>query len=177
MERVIGGWINYTVVREGGLFPERVPLADLATDLLPVPEGRTPSADELPGPWIEVDAPHVVHADRDLVRQLLANLVGNAVKFARPGDPAHLEITSREDDEAGWIRIDVADHGLGLPAGEEELIFEEFHRAAEHSDGVEGTGLGLSLCRTIVARHGGSIRAFTNEHGGATFTMALPAAR
>ena len=71
----------------------------------------------------------------------------------------------------------MADRGLGLPVGEEELIFEEFHRATEHAEGVEGTGLGLSLCRTIVARHGGSITAFTNEHGGATFTMALPAAR
>lgn len=177
MERVIGGWINYTVVREGELSPERVPLAELTNDLLPAPEGGRPIGEECPGPRIDVDTPHAVHADRDLVRQLLANLVGNAVKFARPGGPAHLEITSRKDSEEGWIRIDVADHGLGLPVGQEELIFEEFHRAAEHSDGVEGTGLGLSLCRTIVARHGGSIRAFTNEHGGATFTMALPAAR
>jgi signal transduction histidine kinase len=118
-----------------------------------------------------------VRADRDLIRQLLANLLGNAVKFARPGSAAHLEISSREDDEPVWIRIDVADRGLGLPAGEEELIFEEFHRATEHAEGVEGTGLGLSLCRTIVARHGGSITAFTNEHGGATFTMTLPIAR
>lgn len=177
MDRVIGGWINYTVVREGELSPERVPLAELATDLLPEPVDVATGGEESLGPRIEVDAPHAVQADRDLVQQLLANLVGNAVKFARPGDPAHLEITSREDDEAGWIRIEVADRGLGLPAGQEELIFDEFHRAPEHAHGVEGTGLGLSLCRTIVARHGGSISAFTNEHGGATFTMALPAAR
>jgi signal transduction histidine kinase len=177
MERVIGGWINYTVVREGGLSPERVPLGDVVEDLLPeLGESNTDS--ELGhGTRIEADVPHVVCADRDLIRQLLGNLLGNAVKFARPGAAAHLEISSREDDEPGWIRIDVADRGRGLPVGEEELIFEEFHRAAEHAAGVEGTGLGLSLCRTIVARHGGSISAFTNENGGATFTMTLPIAR
>lgn len=173
MERVIGGWINYTVVREGGLFPESVRLTDL------VGEGgeNVLEAERAPGLRIETDAPHVVRADRVLVRQLFDNLVGNAVKFARPGEPALITITSHEDDEPGWVRIDVADRGVGLPPGEEALIFEEFHRAAEQADGVEGTGLGLSLCRTIIARHGGSISAFTNEHGGATFTLTLPSAR
>lgn len=176
MERVIGGWINYTVVREGGLSPERVPLGDVVADLVPELGESTTGSELGRGTRIEADVPHAVRADRDLIQQLLANLLGNAVKFARPGSAAHLEISSREDDEPGWIRIDVADRGLGLPVGEEELIFEEFHRATEHAAGVEGTGLGLSLCRTIVARHGGSISAFTNEHGGATFTMTLPVA-
>jgi signal transduction histidine kinase len=173
MERVIGGWINYTVVREGNLTPERVVLGDIITDVV---GARAGSAVE-PGPRIEVTAPHAVRADRDLTRQLLANLVGNAVKFARPGVPATIAIHSRHDAEPGWIRIDVADQGLGLPPGQESLIFEEFHRAPEHADGVDGTGLGLSLCRKIVARHGGGIAAFNNEHGGATFSLTLPAAR
>lgn len=172
MERVIGGWINYTVVREGGLSPESVTLDDVVTDIV----GATSNASAGAGPQIHVAAPHVVRTDRALTRQLLANLIGNAVKFARPGSPPVIEISSRQDAETGWIRVEVADQGLGLPAGEEELIFEEFHRAPEHAEGVEGTGLGLSLCRTIVARHGGSIAAFNNEHGGATFTLTLPAA-
>lgn len=130
-----------------------------------------------PDTKIVVDAPHAVNAAPDLVQQLLANLIGNAVKFAHPGSPAEVEIVSCDDGEPGWIRIDVADRGLGLPESEEELIFEEFHRAPDHAAGVGGTGLGLSLCRTIVARHGGSISGFTNEHGGATFTMTLPRAR
>lgn len=173
MDRVIGGWINYTVVREGGLAPERVTLEDVITDIV----GTASDAAAGPGPQIDVSAPHVVHADPALTRQLLANLVGNAVKFARPGKPPAIEITSRQDSESGWIRVEVADHGLGLPEGEEALIFEEFHRAPEHADGVEGTGLGLSLCRTIVTRHGGSISASTNAHGGATISLTLPAAR
>jgi signal transduction histidine kinase len=173
MERVIGGWINYTVVREGNLTPERVVLAEVISDVI----GATNDAAGEPGPWIEVTAPHAVRADPALTRQLLANLVGNSVKFARPGAPAQIEISSREDDEHGWIRIEVADHGLGLPAGQEDRVFEEFHRAPEHAEIVEGTGLGLSLCRKIVTRHSGSIAAYTNEHGGATITLTLPAAR
>ena len=173
MERVIGGWINYTVVREGGLSPEQVTLDDVITDIV----GATSSATAGTGPHVDVAAPHVVHADRELTRQLLANLVGNAVKFARPGTSPTIEISSRQDSEAGWVRIEVADHGLGLPDGEEDLIFEEFHRAPAHAEVVEGTGLGLSLCRTIVTRHGGSISAFTNAYGGATISLTLPAAR
>ncbi|PUA80918.1 PAS domain-containing sensor histidine kinase [Nocardioides currus] len=171
MERVIGGWINYTVVREGGLTPEPVPISEL------VGEAGESSSEDSPGTLrITNHAPHLVRADRVLGRQLFGNLIGNAVKFARPGEPAHVEITSREDDEPGWIRIEVADRGVGLTPGEEELIFEEFHRDPQQAQGVEGTGLGLSLCRTIVTRHGGSIVAFTNDHGGATFSMTLPAA-
>jgi signal transduction histidine kinase/integral membrane sensor domain MASE1 len=169
MERVIGGWINYTVVREGKLTRERIVLSELIENVI--------STHARPDTKIVVDAPHAVNAAPDLVQQLLANLVGNAVKFAEPGRPAEIEIVSCDDGEPGWIRIDVADRGLGLPDGEDELIFEEFHRAPDHAEGVDGTGLGLSLCRTIVTRHGGSISAFTNEHGGATFTMTLPTAR
>lgn len=171
MESVIGGWINYTVVREGQLSPQRAELGELldeVTESTALPRGG-------PGPKVSVDAPHVVRADPDLLRQLMANLVGNAVKFAPPGACADVEITSRHDDEAGWIRIEVADRGIGLPVGEEQQIFEEFHRAPEHTN-VEGTGLGLSVCRQIVTRHGGSIAAFTNHHGGATVTLTLPAA-
>lgn len=169
MERVIGGWINYTVVREGKLSPEPIELPGLLENVI--------STHACPDAKIVIDAPHAVNAAPDLVQQLFANLVGNAVKFARPGSPAEIEIVSSDDGEPGWIRIDVADRGLGLPEGEDELIFEEFHRAPDHAEGVDGTGLGLSLCRTIVTRHGGDITAFTNEHGGATFTMTLPSAR
>ena len=74
------------------------------------------------------------------------------------------------------MRIEVSDRGIGLPSGEEDRIFEEFHRAAAHADAYSGTGLGLSLCRRIVNRHGGSITARNNPGAGATFSFTLPAA-
>ncbi|MGS0626096.1 sensor histidine kinase, partial [Ralstonia sp. VS2407] len=74
MERVIGGWINYTVVREGKLSPERIELSELIDNVV--------STHARPDTKIVVDAPHAVNAAPDLVQQLLANLVGNAVKFA-----------------------------------------------------------------------------------------------
>ena len=80
------------------------------------------------------------------------------------------------DEEDGFVRVEVSDSGVGLPPGEEDLVFEEFHRAEAHAASFAGTGLGLSLCRRIVNRHGGSIWARNNPDRGATFTFTLPAA-
>lgn len=171
MERVVEGWINYTLVREGRLTPENVSLADVAEDVC----GTYRESPHV-GTRIAVRAPHFVRADRGLTRQLIANLVANAVKFSPPGTPAHIEITSTDDTEAGWVRVEVADRGVGIPTGQEHRIFEEFHRAPGRSTRIEGTGLGLSLCHSIVTRHGGTISATNNEHGGATITFTLPVA-
>lgn len=114
-----------------------------------------------------------VLADAVLVRQVLDNLVGNALKYVAPGiEP---EVTVR-----GWrsgtrmVTIQVADNGIGIPAGERERIFEEFHRA--HYRDYEGSGLGLSIVRRIVTRHDGTIVARANPAGvGSLFELTLPA--
>ena len=77
-------------------------------------------------------------------------------------------VRSRRDDEPWTIRV-------GIPEGEEELIFEEFHRGAVEGRSA-GTGLGLALTRRIVALHGGELSAHNNPEGGATFTFTLPEA-
>ena len=73
------------------------------------------------------------------------------------------------------MRVDVVDNGIGIPEGEEELIFEEFHRGAAEGRSA-GTGLGLALTRRIVALHGGQLSARRNPEGGSTFTFTLPEA-
>jgi signal transduction histidine kinase len=98
------------------------------------------------------------------------------VKYTPDGVRPHVSIRSVPDTEEGFVRVEVTDSGVGLPEGEEERVFEEFHRAAEHADAFAGTGLGLSLCRRIVNRHGGSIWARNNPDRGATFSFTLPAA-
>lgn len=113
-----------------------------------------------------------VLGDRVLVDQLLENLIGNALKYVAPEVVPRIEVHGRSDSE-GWVTVSVADNGIGLPTGEHEAVFEEFHRA--HPAGYEGTGLGLSICRRIIARHGGTITARDNPGGqGTVFEFTLP---
>lgn len=112
-----------------------------------------------------------VHADPVLVRQLLDNLIGNAVKYVAPGVEPKIEVSGRVED--GRVVTAVSDNGIGVPAGEHEKVFTEFHRAS--TGAYEGTGLGLAICRRIVTRLGGSIVARDNPGGqGTVFEFTLP---
>ncbi len=116
-----------------------------------------------------------VHADEVALEQLLANLVGNAVKYARPGVPALVRVTAQR--RGSRVVIDVEDNGVGVEEHERTLIFERFHRSDAVRAGFRGTGMGLSLCQTIVHRHGGSIECLPAEPGpGSLFRFDLPAA-
>ncbi len=170
MQQVIEDWLAYTVQRDGVLTRTEVPLAHVVDEVVASYGSETGLA-----PEFVVDVEGTVAADRVLTTQLLANLVGNAVKYCPQGDRPHVEIRSSADVEEGFVQVEVSDRGIGLPPGEEEKVFEEFHRADAHQDAYTGTGLGLSLCRRIVDRHGGSITARNNHDLGTTFTFTLPA--
>lgn len=170
MHQVIEDWLAYTVQRDGLLTRSEVPLTAVLQEIL-----ASYGADDAgSAPDFLVATEHTVEADRVLLKQLLANLIGNAVKYTRPGERPRVEIRSWLDTEVGFVRIEVSDRGIGLPPGEEEQIFTEFHRAAAHAESYPGTGLGLSLCRRIVSRHGGSITARNNPDGGTTVSFTLP---
>ncbi len=104
--------------------------------------------------------------DRDRLRQVLDNLIDNAVQ-ATPEGAAPVELRARR--ERGGLVIEVRDHGPGLPPGEAELIFRPFHTRR-----IQGTGLGLALCRRIVEAHGGTISARSHPEGGAELRIELP---
>lgn len=112
----------------------------------------------------------VVPGNQVLLTQLFANLVGNALKF-RGENPAQVEISARR--VVGAWAITVADNGVGIPAGELERVFTMFHRSRTTAD-RPGTGIGLSICKKIVERHGGTITAASPAGGGARFTFTLP---
>jgi signal transduction histidine kinase len=103
------------------------------------------------------------------------NLVGNAVKYTEPGVPPRIVVSSTADDEPGWVCVEVTDRGVGIPEGQEERIFEEFHRGPARGRSAS-TGLGLALTRRIVALHGGRLSARRNPEGGSTFSFTLPLA-
>lgn len=114
-----------------------------------------------------------VRGDRVLVDQVLENLVSNALKYVAEGVRPEIDVWAT-CGPSGMVTVSIADNGIGLPPGEHEAIFDEFHRA--HVNGYEGTGLGLSICRRIIARHGGTISAHDNPVGqGTVFEFTLPA--
>ncbi|HEY0060211.1 MAG TPA: ATP-binding protein, partial [Flavisolibacter sp.] len=109
-----------------------------------------------------------------LLYQLFYNLVNNSLKFSKPDQPSVIRISSLVSEDSGeWATIKVEDNGIGFAQEHAERIFESFARL-NSKDQFEGTGLGLSLCRRIAERHGGSIHA-TGEPGvGASFSVRLP---
>ena len=119
---------------------------------------------------VEVHIPpdaSLVPFDATLVEQLLINLVENAIKYTPSSSP--ISIAARRT--AHGVEVVVEDSGPGVPDGEEESIFEKFHRAARTGPGM---GIGLTICRGIVAAHGGRIWYSKREQGGASFRFTLP---
>jgi PAS domain S-box-containing protein len=114
-----------------------------------------------------------VAADADGLRQVLVNLVENAVKYSPNGGLVELELQQVD----GRVRFAVRDRGLGIPAAEQERIFEKFFRLDPNlSRGVGGTGLGLYISRELVRRMGGRIRVESEPGRGSTFSFELPLA-
>jgi two-component system sensor histidine kinase KdpD len=110
-----------------------------------------------------------VYVDALVFEKLLTNLLENAAKYSEPG--SHIGISARYFENA--IEIRVTDEGCGLPPGDSDAIFRKFHRG-RHRDAVPGIGLGLSICRAIVALHGGQITAHSRPTAGAEFVVELP---
>jgi signal transduction histidine kinase len=112
-----------------------------------------------------------LRCDESLLRQVLVNLVENALKYSVDGG----QVDVRLRDEPGRVRIDVRDQGLGIPPVEQERIFEKFYRLdAAMSRGVGGSGLGLFISREIVTQLGGTLSVRSVEGAGSTFSVALP---
>jgi PAS domain S-box-containing protein len=114
-----------------------------------------------------------VACDQERLRQVLMNLVENAIKYSPGG--GRVEIALREHD--GRVRFSVADEGLGIPQNERERVFEKFYRLDPRlARGVGGTGLGLYIARELVERMGGSIWVESEPGKGSTFHVDLPVA-
>lgn len=110
-----------------------------------------------------------------LIQQLLYNLIHNALKFSKADQPPRVTISSLiiNKDQREFVQINIKDNGIGLDSSHYERIFNAFERL--HSkDEYEGNGLGLSLCRKIVLRHGGTITAIGEKDNGAEFIVTLP---
>ncbi|HET7011488.1 MAG TPA: GAF domain-containing protein [Anaerolineales bacterium] len=116
----------------------------------------------------------VVMADERMLAQVLANLMTNAMNYTPPGGAIRISTDVAQDADGSWVRLSVADTGLGIPDDEKPNLFSRFFRgSASRLMNTSGTGLGLAICREILDRHGGRI-TFTSRTGeGTTFTIWL----
>ena len=116
-----------------------------------------------------------VHADRTLVRQLVANLLGNAVKYVDPEVRPVVEVSGVVGGPAGdKVVVEVRDNGVGVPEEARDRIFDNFQRAHTGPGQPGGTGLGLAICRQVVERHHGTLTCEPRPGGGSTFRFTLP---
>lgn len=115
-----------------------------------------------------------VPGDAARLRQVLANLVGNAMAHTPPGTPVTVRLTPGEDD----VRIEVSDRGPGLSPEAAARVFERFYRTdASRARASGGSGLGLSIVQALVTAHGGAVAVDSAPGEGATFTVVLPRTR
>jgi signal transduction histidine kinase len=159
--RIEAGTFSYAFadVDVGRLVQDTVAAADVGQD-----EVKVVAAVNGPLPRIRGDA--------ERLRQVVVNLVDNAVKYS----PAGAEVRVAAHARTGWVCVDVTDHGAGIPREQHQLIFEKFGRAK--TDGNQpGTGLGLFIARSIVEAHGGTLDVRSVVDRGTTFTLSLPAGR
>ena len=124
------------------------------------------------GRHIELNLPEpltLIHVDGPLFERVLINLLENAAKYA--GQKARIGINATVENQA--LQLEVWDTGPGIPAGQEQAIFEKFARGNKES-AIPGVGLGLAICQAIIDVHGGTISAHTRPEGGARFCVTLP---
>jgi two-component system phosphate regulon sensor histidine kinase PhoR len=116
----------------------------------------------------------LVLADRERVREILLNLLDNAVKYSPQGGEIVVELQPTN----GTVAVSVTDQGIGIPAAELDHIFERFYRVDTTDDReIYGHGLGLYIVKKLVEAHGGSIAVESTVGQGSRFTFTLPANR
>lgn len=162
MESLIDGLLAYARL---GAELSRVEV-DLSAAMTEVAEDLAPA---LAGAALTVGPLPTVVGDPVQLRAVLQNLVANAAKFTRPGEPARIGVGACRVP-AGW-RVEVVDHGLGVPAEQRERVFEPFTRV--HAK-VPGSGIGLATVRRVVEAHDGRLGLAETDGGGTTAWFELP---
>jgi signal transduction histidine kinase len=145
--------------------------ADLARAVVEQVEASLTGSEGISLELFTPETPAPVSGDEDKLRQVLLNLVDNAIKYSPDGGRIQIKVEQRDSG----LRIAVRDQGLGIPHGEEQRIFGKFYRVdPQQSRGVGGTGLGLYISRELVRRMEGRVSVSSQEGQGSTFVVDLP---
>lgn len=123
---------------------------------------------------IDETIPDMLYGDEVRIRQILINLLGNAVKFTKEGSIT-LRLRWEKVDDIAWLSMAVEDTGIGIQQKDIERLFESFQRVdLQINNKIEGTGLGLSICKQLCSMMGGSICVVSQYGKGSTFTARIP---
>jgi len=180
MQALIHGLLTLSRIRTKGQEFVAVDLARVAADVVSDLEVEIEQA----GALVEVGKLPTIQADPLQMQQLLQNLIGNALKFRRAGEPPVVRIQARfvhgrenrtpgESPAEEQCRLTVEDNGIGFDPQYSDRIFGIFQRLHTR-EAYQGTGIGLAICRKIVERHGGTITAQSTPGQGSTFEVRLP---
>lgn len=175
LSRLINRLLDFSKLDRGEMRLERAPV-DLAV-VVRETVGDLRESLEAAGMKLVLDLPAsggpVVAGDRDALAQVVVNLLGNAVKYAAAGKDVDIAVGTG----GGRAVLSVSDRGPGVPRAHRRRIFERFYRVDDSiNSGIDGSGIGLALCRQIAERHGGSIRHEPRKGGGSAFVLTLPLA-
>ena len=172
MLAIVQDWLDLSKLEHGQLCND-----DASADLCGIARAAVQAhavMAEKAGVALDVEAPGElppVRGDAGSLSMLLANLIGNAVKYNRPGGRVVVRIAAAGDAAA----VEVEDTGIGIPEASLEHLFEEFYRVkSESTANIPGTGLGLAICKKIVTELGGVLSVASREGAGTTFTVQLP---
>lgn len=168
---LINDLLSFSRIRTNAKPFQTVNLAEIVQGVLSDLEIRI----ETTGATMQVDTLPAIDADPMQMRQILQNLIGNALKFNQEGLPPIVQVRSRiyRHEEQDWCEIRVIDNGIGFEQKYTDRIFQIFQRLHGRST-YEGTGIGLAICRKIAERHGGTLTAESEPNQGATFIFTLP---
>jgi signal transduction histidine kinase len=170
MQTLIDDLLDYATAENRALNSTTVDLKSVADDIAAERLSGARQSDAL----IVVDPLPAVPGDATLLRQVLDNLIGNAIKYTAEGHQPYVRISCHPADDA--VRIDVADRGIGIPEDQRDSVFTAFARAGG-SEGYPGTGLGLAIVHRIIERHGGEVGVSDNPGGGTRIWFTLPLVR
>ena len=174
LAQVTADLLELSRAREGRIAAELtdVDLAAIVEDVVEEWAGPAASAGIALSSSVE-SGPAVVRGEPTSLRQIAANLIGNAVRYTPRGGAIRVALGASE----GWLVLDVEDTGIGIPAEDLARIFDEFYRSPNaRSFSSEGTGLGLAIVRAAAEQHGGRVSVRSEAGQGTCFTVTLPAA-
>ncbi|MBX2861008.1 MAG: PAS domain S-box protein [Vampirovibrio sp.] len=169
MRQLIIDLLNYCRINKSD-----APLCNVDTKILfgNILSDLEPRLEETKGTIDLSNLPDTLYGSETQLHQLFHNLISNALKFRRDEIPPAVKVAA-SDPADGFIQISVEDNGIGFDPEYQERIFEVFRRLHDRQI-YDGTGIGLSICKKVAERHGGSIQAKSTSEKGSTFTVKLP---